>query len=72
MIAQQYYVLFIEQDVEPTLFGPYGTEEERDDYALILRANDTDDLPSGIFPVEVDERGRPSVDSYSGAFFDGC
>lgn len=68
-MSARYYVLFIWQDVEPEIHGPYDTEDERDGMALILRQRDTDDLKSGIFPVEIDEDGALQVDSYSGGFF---
>ncbi|KPK74216.1 MAG: hypothetical protein AMJ84_00045 [Acidithiobacillales bacterium SM23_46] len=68
----KFYVLFIYQDVEPTLYGPYDDPDQRDAKALILRQDDPDDLPSGIYPAEIDEAGDLHIGTYSGAFFDSA
>lgn len=66
----RYFVLFIWQDVEPTLYGPYDSEEQRDVKAQLLRQEDPDDPPSGIYPAEIDEAGQLRIDTYSGQFFE--
>ena len=66
----RYFVLFIWQDVEPTVYGPYDDPRQRDVKALQLRADDPDDPPSGIYPADLDEAGRLDVGTYSGGFFD--
>ena len=66
--VNQYYVLFVEGDVEPYLHGPYQTENERDQAAHKLRAADRDALKSGIY--RLDCTPAPKVDAYSGAFFE--
>jgi hypothetical protein len=60
----KYYVLGIWGDVEPLpLQGPYETEQERDDKAReIVVNNETDE--GGIYRLNVDEFGNPSVESY--------
>lgn len=66
-----YYVLFIWQDVEPELFGPFKTEEERDNKARELRASEeNNDLYSGIYPIDASEGSDITVDSYSNGFFE--
>jgi len=63
----QFYVQFVWSDVEPQMYGPFNTEEERDAKALELRADDTEE--SGIYWVDnVD--GKLETGAYSGAFFD--
>ena len=62
------YVLFIWGDVEPKLFGPFESQDERDNKAKELREKEGDE--HGIFMLEVSKDGKPEVDCYSGAFFD--
>jgi hypothetical protein len=76
-----YYVLHVWGDVEPVLHGPYKTAEERDDHALIIRADD--DSEGGIYALQVGVQGHTGAESksifplavvevgtYSGGFFD--
>lgn len=62
-----YYVLFIYEDVEPQLYGPYDTTEDRDQKARELRVEEGED--HGIYMLDMDS-GLPEVNSYSGAFFE--
>ena len=63
-----YYVLFVDGDVEPFLYGPYSTEEERDEAASKIRAEDRHELKSAIY--RLDCRPAPRIDTYSAAFFE--
>lgn len=66
---RQFYVQFVWEDVEPTLYGPFTTEEERDAKALALRNEDGGDLKSGIYWI--DRAGEKlTTGAYSGGFFD--
>lgn len=58
----RYYLLQVVGDVEPQLHGPYSSTLMRDREALRIRMSEGD--RDGLYKVSVDERGRPSVDSY--------
>lgn len=64
----QYYVFFVDGDVEPYLHGPFSTEEARDKKARQLRREDRQDLASGIY--RLDCAPAPKIDAYSSAFFE--
>lgn len=64
----EYYLLFIWNDVEPKLFGPYEDIKSRDKKAKKLR-NDFG-TTCGYFPMEVTKGSTIEIDSYSGAFFE--
>ena len=49
---KSYYILAIEDEGGPVLHGPYTTWEERDDRAILLRADDPG--LSLLFPMELD------------------
>jgi len=63
-----YYVLFVEGDIEPSLVGPFHNTDERDKAAVSLKREHGDE--NGIFMLDIDTIGRPSVDAYSGGFFE--
>lgn len=60
------YLMF--GDIEPELFGPFTNEDERDRRALELREQDSRE--EAIFRLNIDSQGKPSVLTYSGAFFE--
>lgn len=62
----KYYVLQIWGDVDPSLIGPFPSEEARDQMAFQLKMEGGDD--HGIFAIESQSEAR--VFSYSGAFFE--
>lgn len=64
----KYYVLLIWGDIEPELYGPYGTAGERDNQAWTLRTEHGD--KHGIYSLDVSDTGEPSVEAYSGGFFE--
>jgi len=63
-----FYVLFVEGDIEPSLIGPFRNPEDRDNEAIRLKREHGDE--HGIFMLDIDTIGRPSVDAYSGGFFE--
>jgi len=68
----RHYLLAIWCDIEPSLFGPFPNEEERDKKARELH-NDTSE-EWGLYPVTVirdaDRSQELLIDSYSGGFFE--
>ena len=62
-----YYVLFIEGDVEPKLYGPYKTHKNRDKKAQKLRAENGPE--DGIFWMDM-TAGKPVVGAYPANFFE--
>jgi hypothetical protein len=72
------YLLHVWGDVEPSLQGPYDTEEERDHDAQHLRFVEGEDC-GGLYPltleVELENmldgiQHKLEVDTYSGGFFE--
>ena len=60
-----YYILFIWNDIEPVLHGPYQTEKERDEKALELGREHGDSL--GYFML--DSAGPVDISPYGAGFF---
>ena len=65
--GQQFYVQFVWSDVEPQMYGPFSTYEERDAKALELRTDDTEE--SGIYWVDSVE-GKLTTGGFTNDFFD--
>jgi hypothetical protein len=68
----RYYVLTVVGDVEPQLSAAFENDEDRDQRARFIKAEDPEE--SGIYAldVQVDEYGRLTVEvnSYSNAFLE--
>ena len=64
----KYYVLVVWGDVSPDLLGPFANERQRDTRARQLKAEYGDE--HGIFALEVDSEGRPTVSLYLAMFFE--
>ena len=73
------YLLHVWGDVEPTLLGPFTTEEAQDSAALDIRRGDDGEDRGGIYPLDLTihyEREDDcisydlDVDTYSGGFFE--
>jgi hypothetical protein len=62
-----YYLVFVHDDVDPEIRGPFPNEEIRDDYAIVLRKGFGKD--HGIYPLNIDGPGKPTIETYSGEFF---
>jgi hypothetical protein len=56
-------------DVDPAIYGPFGTVESQSDRALVLRASDPEG-ENGLFWLDV-VNGVPQIGAYPGAFFEG-
>ena len=63
-----YYLLFIFDDVEPHLHGPFPTQKSRDEKAKQLRHSEGEQ--HGYFPIEITKGCKVSINSYSGVFFE--
>ena len=61
-----FYILEIIDDLEPQLYGPYATEEERDRQAVRLRRADPRKR-NGVFRLDVSPAAAPEVGPYSSA-----
>lgn len=69
-LHKSYYLVIVEGDVEPGLYGPFTTEKEMDKFALRHRKGDPE-MKDGIYPLIIEWSGTYSmnIDSYSGGFF---
>lgn len=65
----QYFVLFVWEDVEPQLKGPFDNAEERDAKARELRRTEGPD-EGGIYWLSVDKSGALRIGPYTGGFLD--
>lgn len=63
----KYYVLFVRNDIEPELHGPFSRATIRDNRAKALKVEHGND--HGVFPLNVNARGLPKIGAYSGGFF---
>jgi hypothetical protein len=61
-----YYLVFVHNDVDPEIKGPYPSEEIRDDTAIDL--SEEFGKNHGIYPLDIDGPGKPSIEVYSGGF----
>jgi hypothetical protein len=62
-----YYLLFVWEDVEPELIGPFDTIEERDSEAQKYRREHGEQ--HGYYPLEVITGCKVEVGCFSGSFF---
>jgi hypothetical protein len=62
----KFYVLFIWGGVDPSLKGPFPTEELRDNESRRLKTKHGDE--HGIYPLNVGEDGVPKIGAYSNIF----
>jgi hypothetical protein len=63
--SKKLYLIHVEEDVEPTLHGPYASDAARLKAAQKIWDN-MGDLPDMIFRLDVGCSGRPQVDIFSG------
>ncbi len=63
-----YFVVFVWGDVDPSLEGPFETEDERDAKAREIRRNEGDE--NGIYWLDLTESGKLEVGPYTGGFLD--
>ena len=64
------WIVFVEDDIEPEIKGPYSKEGDRDTAAKALKKEFGDQ--HGIFALDIKKDGTPSISAYSGGFFEGC
>ena len=63
------YLVFVENDIEPSIVGPFTDGDERDRKARELRR--TRGRDHGIFMLDVDPVSRATtINAYCGGFFD--
>ena len=66
-MEKKYYLIKVDDGVEPSAQGPFETEDERDEIAGEVHAvMDEDDC---LFWADLDERGVLTVGSYMAGFF---
>lgn len=66
-MEKKYYLLEVEGGAEPFAQGPFENEDERDEIAKEIHA-EQDDADS-LFWADVDQRGVLTVGSYMAGFF---
>lgn len=66
---KQFYTIFVWGDVEPEIFGPFDTEEERDEKSHEIRRKEGSD-EGGLYMLNVSASGNLEVGAYTGGFFD--
>ena len=67
-MTTDYYILFIYENVEPELIGPYVSANERDEEAKEKRYQEGEE--HGVFKLSVDLDFDVEVSTYPGGFFD--
>lgn len=66
-MKKNYYLLEVEGGVEPSVQGPYQTEDERDRAAKQIRPRQEED--DGLFWADIDEAAILTVGAYAARFF---
>ena len=64
------WLLVIVGDCAPETSGPFGDDAERLRAARAYRAREGDE--DGLFRLDVDATGRPSVEAFGGGELDAC
>lgn len=64
----KYYLIAVDGGVEPTVLGPFGSEEERKLTAIRVHSNQEPE--DSLFGAEVGESGELEVWSYGAPFFE--
>ena len=64
------YLVFVIDDVEPEVAGPFEKDSIRDSAALKHREEDEQER-DGIFKANVSDSGELTMETYSGGFFNG-
>jgi hypothetical protein len=62
------WLVFVWEDVEPSLLGPFDNDEERLEAALVVRKKDGKD--HGLYRLNINKEGLPEIDSFSGGELD--
>ncbi|MBA4372270.1 MAG: hypothetical protein C0402_05360 [Thermodesulfovibrio sp.] len=67
-MSDKYYLLDVVDGIEPTVRGPYQTEEDQESEAKRIRKEEQSE-DDCLFWAKVDEDGNLTVGAYSGGFF---
>ena len=66
----EYFLLIIHGDVDPEIIGTFIDRDSRDESAYKYRKVNDPEGNDGIFALETHFGKKPSVSSYSAAFFE--
>jgi hypothetical protein len=69
-VTKYLYLIVVEDDVEPTVHGPYGTAMDRDAAAIRMRQDDPE-RRNGLFPLDITAARAPQwveAWAYGGAY----
>jgi hypothetical protein len=66
-MGKTFYLLTVEGGVEPSVQGPYQTEDERDHAAKQIHRGQEDD--DSLFWADIDEGAVLTVGPYTAGFF---
>ncbi len=66
-MRRRYYLIGVEQGVEPFTIGPFRTAKERD--AIAQQVHDNQEEDDSLFWANIDEKGLLIVGSFAAAFF---
>lgn len=58
------WLVFVWEDVEPSLLGPYDNDDERLEAALVVRKRDGKD--HGLYRLNINKEGLPEIYPFSG------
>lgn len=66
-MRRSYYLIGVQQGVEPFAIGPFKTGKERDSTAR--QVHDTQEDDDSLFWADIDRKGRLTVGPYIAGFF---
>lgn len=66
-MGKTYYLIAVEQGVEPAVLGPFETEDQRDNAAR--HVYDTQEEDDSLFWTDIEEAGVLTVGPYIAGFF---
>ena len=66
-MKRKYYVIYVEGGVEPSVEGPFFTDQLRD--VAARHAHRGQDVDDAVFWADVDKGGELIIGSYPSAFF---
>lgn len=64
------YLVIVFGDVDPYLQGPYKTDATRLAAARRHRKEEDGDLNDGMYRLDIDAKGRPTIGAYCGGDLD--
>jgi hypothetical protein len=67
----KWFVLVVEDDIEPEVQGPFDTEVDRDNWAFRYRKERDPHKEDGIYALNVLPDGQPRTFAYPARFFEG-